>query len=160
MLTLLLLIFNMSLSMGYFPGSYKHTIMIFIPNGSASQHKVQNNGPISPLETQGKLQDKLINRRLIHYFELNNFRTARGTHTALAVFYETLVNERHVKNSRTDVVLREVSKVFDKVWHNGLKYKLIQINLHTCFLRILCNFFDDRTASIRIDNHIGPPSHY
>ena len=165
MLTFLLYIFNMSLSMGYFPDSYKHAIMIFIPKGSGSQHKVQNYRPISLLETQGKLLDKLINRRLIHYLELNNytddhqhgFRTGRGTHTALAEFYETLVNKRHVKNSNTDVVLRDVSKAFDKVWHNGLKYKLIQINLHTCFLRILCNFLDDRTASIRIDNYIGPP---
>ncbi len=25
------------------------------------------------------------------------------------------------------VVLRDVAKAFDKVWHNGLKYKLLQL---------------------------------
>ena len=165
MLKYLLYIFNMSLSMGYFPKKYKHAIMIFIPKGSSSQCKVQNFRPISLLDVQAKLLDKILNSRLTQYLETNRhtnnkqhgFRSNRGTHTALALFHETLVNYKHVPHSKTDVVLRDVSKAFDKVWLNGLKFKLDNLKLHPCFLKILCNFLDDRTASIKIENYIGPP---
>ena len=65
MLKFLLYIFNMSLSMGYFPDSYKHAVMIFIPKGETSQHKVENYRPISLLDVPGNLLDKIIYKRLI-----------------------------------------------------------------------------------------------
>ena len=51
---------------------------------------------------------------------------------------------------------RDVAKAFDKVWHEGLKYKIIRENLPNCFEKILCNFLDDRSARIRIEEFIGP----
>ncbi|WP_368666157.1 reverse transcriptase domain-containing protein, partial [Nocardioides antri] len=50
-----------------------------------------------------------------------------------------------------------MSKAFDKVWHNGLKYKLITKALPKFLIRILSNYLDDRTASIRMGSYVGPP---
>ena len=163
MITNLINIFNACLSLGYFPTSLKHAIMIFIPKGLSSQHQVQNYRPISLLDIHGKILDKILNYRLTHLLEHSNtnnprqhgFRKHRGTHTALATFYETLSNNyQHDKTQ--DIVLRDVAKAFDKVWHNGLKYKIFKLRLHTCFTRILCSFLTDRSASIRLQHHVGP----
>lgn len=164
MLNYLLYILNMCLSMGYFPDTFKHATMIFIPKGKSSQHQVANYRPISLLETYGKIFDKILNIRLTHFLENNSlvntrqhgFRRNRGTNTALANFYETIANSINNK-LKVDIVLRDVSKAFDKVWHTGLKYKLFNTQLHACYIKTLSNYLDNRTASIRIGPHVGPP---
>jgi hypothetical protein len=84
------------------------------------------------------------------------FKKHRGTHTALATFHETLaINTSH--RHTADIVLRDVTKAFDKVWHAGLQHKIIQLNLDPSFTKTLADYLTDRTASIRIDNHIGTP---
>ena len=125
----LIYIFNQSISAGYFSNSFKHARMIFIPKSNKSQYSIQNYRPISLLDVQGKILDKIINNRLTRHLELHRltndrlrgFRKHRGTHTALALFHKTISN----KNSKyqTDVILRDVEKAFDKVWHTGLQYK-------------------------------------
>ena len=164
MISHLAFIFNACLSLGYFPKTFKHAHMIFIPKGSLSQHQVQNYRPISLLDIHGKIFDKILNTRLNHHLTINNlhndiqhgFRGCRGTHTALALFHETISNAHH-KNHTTDVVLRDVAKAFDKVWHDGLNHKILRLNIHSSFKRILSNFITDRTASIRISHYTGPP---
>ena len=159
----LLYIFNHAISAGYFPDSLKHATLIFIPKPGTSQLNVKNFRPISLLDTHSKLLDKILNNRLYDFLDLHDrlnprqhgFRPHRGTHTALATFQETIANNLADKNN-IDIVLRDVSKAFDKVWLNGLKYKIIQLHLHSSFIRTLIDFLTDRTASIRINNHTGP----
>ena len=54
------------------------------------------------------------------------------------------------------VVLRDVAKAFDKVRHDGLKYKLLQPNLTANLEKIkkktICCFLDSREARIFIGN--------
>ena len=156
-------ILNASLSSGYFPKSMKHALMIFIPKGTSSQYEVKNYRPISLLNVEGKVFDKILNVRFYNYIETSaltnprqhGFRKGRGTHTALATLYENLAN--HMAYKRTvDVVLRDVQKAFDKVWHNGLRYKIALSGIHPCYVRILSSFLSDRRASISINSHIGP----
>ncbi len=47
-------------------------------------------------------------------------------------------------------MLRDVAKAFDKVWINGLKYKLNHLGLPEILLKTLCSFLDDRSAKIKI----------
>ena len=50
------------------------------------------------------------------------------------------------------MVCRGVSKAFDKVWHLGLKFKILHLQLPDIMEKILCNFLDNRTAQIKMDN--------
>ncbi len=43
-----------------------------------------------------------------------------------------------------------MAKALDKVWHNGLKYKLLRLGLPDILVKILCNFLDNRVAKINI----------
>ncbi len=50
------------------------------------------------------------------------------------------------------MVLRDVAKAFDKVWHNGLKYKIITLGLPDIIEKLFCNFLNNRKAKINIGN--------
>ena len=111
----------------------------------------------------GKILEKILNERLIYYLENNNklpeqqygFRAGRGTQVAITAIYESIALSQR-NDELCTIVARDVAKAFDKVWHEGLKYKIIRENLPNCFEKILCNFLDDRSARIRIEEFIGP----
>ena len=160
----LLHIFNASLSIGYFPKSFKQSHTILLPKGTLSQTQVTNYRPITLTETHGKLFDKIINQSLYAHLRIKNkihpkqhgFTNNRGTYTALATLHEKIANIKYTKQI-ANIVMRDVSKAFDKVWHTGLKYKLINLQLHPCLLKIINSYITDRHTSIRIADHIGTP---
>ena len=150
-------IFNHSLIAGYFPDIYKEATMTLIPKPGTAGTAVKDKRPISLLNVDGKLFDKILNRRLTTHLEDNNlqndrqhgFRKNRGTQTALLTLYETIskhLGQRH----KVDIVCRDVTKAFDKIWHTVLKYKLTELGLHDCYQRILCDYLMDRPATIKI----------
>ena len=55
-----------------------------------------------------------------------------------------------MNSGQCHIVLRDVSKAFDKVWHPGLKYKLLNLNLPPLAETLLCNLLDERKAKIKI----------
>ena len=137
-------IFNHSLTAGYFPDIYKEATMTLIPKPGTAGTAVKDKRPISLLNIDGKLFNKILDRRLTTHLEDNNlqndrqhgFRKNRGTQTALLTLYETIskhLGQRH----KVDIVCRDVTKAFDKMWHTGLKYKLTELGLHDCYRRIL-----------------------
>ena len=163
MIKFLIYIFNHSISAGYVPDKLKHARIIFLQKGNKSQYVIQNYRPISLLDVHGKILDKILNNRLTRQLELkgltndrqHGFRQGRGTHTALALFHETITNNINNRQT-TDIILRDVEKAFDKVWHTGIKYKILQIGLHTCFTKTLSDYLTDRTATIQIGDYTGP----
>lgn len=153
---------NASLSVGIFPSKFKTAVLKFIPKANKTTTRVGNHRPISLLEAAGKVYEKIINKRLRMIIEdrhLNNprqhsYRQNRGTHTAIALLYEEVsISQR--RREQCNVVLRDVSKAFDKVYHEGLKFKILQLQLPRNISALLCNFLDGRTARIQINSHIG-----
>ena len=127
-------IINILLSMGYFSVFFKNGLMVFTPKGDKDGRDVLNYRPITLLEVPGKVLEKTINDRFAEYLEDNNsfnenqygFRRGLGTELALAKIYELIaLNQR--KRSQCTLVCRDVSKAFDKVWHAGLKFKILNL---------------------------------
>ena len=157
-------LFNHSLSMGYFPDKFKTAIIKLLPKPNTDQANPINYRPISLLEVPGKILEKIINKRLRFVIERNNilpdtqhgFRSNRGTDTALTTIHETIAHHTAQKK-QCYVVLRDVSKAFDKVWHNGLKFKISNLHLPNTITKFLNNFITNRTAKIKINTHTGQP---
>ena len=129
----LAVIYNLSLSMGYFMVIYKNGILILTNKPGKNNKYPLNYRAITLLEVPGKVFEKIINDRFMRYLEENNilhpnqygFRKNEQTETALLRIYEQIViNQRYKYNC--NIVCRDVSKAFDKVWHNGLCYKILQ----------------------------------
>ena len=166
MIRILADIFNKTMSLGHFPTPFKKSITIFIPKPQASQYQVTSYRPISLLDTEGKLLDKYLNQCTIRQLQFgghlnpnqHGFTPLRGTHTALATIWETLANANTQKR-KVNMVLRDISKAFDKVWYSGLQYKILTLELPTCLTKLLCSYITNRQTSVRIGSHMGPPIH-
>lgn len=155
-------VMNAALNTGYFPAIFKTSKMIFIPKSGKSSTEVKNYRPISLLEFLGKTLERILNERLVTFLKNNNlqneeqhgFRRGRGTETALAVLCEGIARAKAKRNS-IDVVLRDVQGAFDRVWTEGLKYKILKLRLPPYLERIICNYISDRRSYIHIEGHDG-----
>lgn len=52
------------------------------------------------------------------------------------------------------LVVRDVQKAFDRIWHNGLRFKIIGIGINELILKSLSFFLNQRTASNTLETHI------
>lgn len=158
----LTLLYNSTLSAGYFPDRWKESIIRLIPKSGKSSDQALNYRPISLQEVPGKILERIINTRLRYHLEDNNqyhpnqfgFRQDRGTTHALALITESIAQYKAQKG-QCHLVLRDITKAFDKVWHLGLKYKILHLNLPVVSEKLLCDFLDDRTARIKVGSYIG-----
>jgi len=156
-------IFNWALSVGYFPTKFKNAIMVLIPKAGKDPPKVENYRPISLLEIPGKIFEKIINDRVKMHMENNGlfnpnqygFRKGRGTQQAITSIYETIAISQR-KRQQCNIVCCDIAKAFDKLWKPGLHFKILQINLPAIVEKALCNFLEDRTATLKIGNKVEP----
>ena len=155
-------IVNLLLSMGYFSIEYKNGHMVMAPKPDKDKRKVLNYRPITLLEVPAKILERIINDRFYEYLEENNilnanqfgFRRNLGTELAILKLYEIIaMNQR--QRSQCNVVCRDVAKAFDKVWHRGLKFKILRLQLPDITEKILCSFLDNRTAQIKMEGRLS-----
>ena len=85
----------------------------------------------------------------------HGFRRNRGTRTTILTLHETFSKHLSLKH-KVDIACRVVTKAFDKIWHTGLKYKITELGLHSCYEKTLSNYRTNRTASIKIFHISGP----
>ena len=155
-------ILNHALSMAYFPQTFKEALLCFIAKLGKDNRNPYNYCPISLLEVPGKLLERIINDRLVQFLENNSkfsesqygFHKGRGMQLAIANMYETIAISQ-LERHRCNVVCRDVSKAFDKVWHAGLQYKILQTGFPELIEKLLCNFIIGRTARVRLNSIIG-----
>ncbi|KAF9746902.1 putative RNA-directed DNA polymerase from transposon X-element, partial [Nosema granulosis] len=82
------------------------------------------------------------------------FRPGLGTETATAISYEAIPAGK-ANCMRINIVLRDISRAFAKVWHKGLIYKMLNNNLPDELIRITNHYLDRRKARIRIRDYVG-----
>ena len=118
---------------------------------------VINYRPVSLLPICGKLFEKIIFNNLYGYLNENNLLTKNhsgfrpGDSTTNQLLY--LVNEIHeaFENSKSleiRAVFLDISKAFDKVWHEGLIFKLKQNGISGSLLRLFENYLCNRKQRV------------
>ena len=121
---------------------------------------IKNYRPISLLPICGKILEKIIFNNPYAYLHGNNLITKNqsdfrlGDSTTNQLLY--LLDEIHqafdsTKSLEVRAVLLDISKAFDKVWHDGLIFKLEQNGISGNLLRLLLNYLDDRKQRVVIN---------
>ena len=146
----LTLFFNKTLSLGQVPSHFKMANISAIFKNKGDSQDPTNYRPISITSCIGKMLEKIIFKYLYNYLETHQiisnfqsgFRPKDSTVNQLLEIYHTIV-ENLDKGKEIKFIFCDISKAFDKVWHDGLIYKLrkcgITNNLLSWFRSYLAN---------------------
>ena len=118
---------------------------------------IKNYRPISLLPICGKMFGKIIFNNLYNYLNGNNLTTRNqsvfppGDSTTNQLLY--LVNEIHKafddpKCLEIRAVFLDISKAFDKVWHDGLLFKLNQNGILGSLLKLFEDYLHGRKQRV------------
>ena len=165
MLAILAQLYTVCLMAGYFPPRWKAAIGVMIAKPGKDGKVVSSYRPISLLNTLGKLFEKVITTRLYrHLGECSFFNQWQRAYLAKKEAAEHIYRlSQYIKLAKenrgwtTTVISLDVEKAFDSVWHDGLRYKLSQIELPVKLVRLLSSFLSDRTISVRIAGELSDP---
>ena len=121
-----------------------------------------NYRPISITPCLARLLEKIILRRLQKFMTKNKilikeqagFRKGRQTRDNL-VFLTQKVGEALDEKSKLLCITFDIESDFDKVWHNGLIYKLIKIKIPHYLLKIIISFLRNRSFCVKIGDFIS-----
>lgn len=150
-------IINSCLELGYFPKVWRHAKVIPIPKPGKPANEVSSYRPISLLSSISKIFERILLHRINDHVEKKDiipkeqcgFRTGRSTSHQLINVIKT-AKENINKKKSTGVIFLDVEKAFDRVWHNGLLYKMIKLEFPLTLTKTVSSFLSERTFSVFI----------
>ena len=159
------IIFNNCIKNGYFPSAWKKGNITPIHKKN-EKNLIENYRPISILPICGKLLEKVIYKNLYSFLENNNvfnvnqsgFRSGDScTYQLLSITHQIFLSFNENPSQEVRGVFLDISKAFDKVWHDGLIYKLKCNGVGGNMLKILSSFLDNRYQRVVLN---GQSSHW
>ncbi|KAF0752052.1 Uncharacterized protein FWK35_00017882 [Aphis craccivora] len=149
-ITLLTHIFNATLRLSYFPLIWKFSKIILIPKPNKPLESLNSYRPISLLPFFGKILERLLLKRIIPViFDKKilpdyqfSFRAKHSTIHQVHRVVDVVSYALEIKHYCTCAFL-DVSQAFNRVWHEGLLYKLKKF-LHPTYYTILKSYLADR----------------
>lgn len=155
-------ILSACLKFQYFPKVWRNAKVIPIPKPGKPRGLVTSYRPISLLSNLSKVYEKVLKERLWDFCdtpavipnEQFGFRPHHGTTHQIRRVTQ-YVNHQLTSKLSTAMVLLDVEKAFDTVWHDGLIFKLIRLNFPTYLIKIVQSFLYERSFCVQIGNEIS-----
>lgn len=157
-LLILTSIFNKCLKMSYFPKTWKISNIFSISKPGKDSKIPTNYRPISLLSNIGKIFERIILDRMEDFHYENNIIIPnqfgfRKNHSTVQQILR--VTERASfgfnQNQTTGMVLLDIEKAFDSVWHDGLIHKLYKLDFPIYLVKIIVSFLKNRKAYVSIN---------
>ena len=140
-----------------------------IPKPNKNHKITTNNRPISLLSCIRKLFEKILADRIRGVFEKRKlfnqwqlgYRNKRCAmeHILQHILQHILSTDDALTGLQANrlgvAVFIDVEKAFDSVWHNGLRYKLMNSKLSNKIIRLMSSFISDRTITVKINDEMS-----
>ena len=148
-----------NLSQKDLPLAWKTASVTMIPKTDIKSDDPNNYRPISLTSCLGKLAERLIKMRLNQFLDKNRliieqqsgFRDKRGT-TDNLLYVTQKISESFLRGKSVCGIFFDISKAFDKVWHDGLIYKLYYcLKIPTYLLVFIKNFLSNRLFKVKLN---------
>ncbi|GJQ68699.1 hypothetical protein Trydic_g17235 [Trypoxylus dichotomus] len=145
-------IINGVLRYQHFPQTWKHATVIVLHKTGKPKDSTDGYRPISLLPGLSKVLEKVIQRRLLEVvrekeilpgFQFGFRQEHSTTHQLLRITEH--VTEHLDRSTPTAAVMLDIEKAFDKVWHEGLVYKLRQYKFPDALTNLAQHYLKERT---------------
>lgn len=147
-------LFNGILRTGEFPTCWKKGQVIMLPKPGKNTTKPESYRPITLLTSTSKLFEKLVLSHLIPHIpprpEQHGFRSGHSTTHQLVRVTHMLAEAKNTKKKAV-MALLDMEKAFDRVWHDGLTYKLITSPAPRRVVKIIDSFLRGRECQVKVE---------
>ena len=118
--------------------------------------------PISLISSIMKLFERVIEQELRSHLEQigfinkhqSGFRKAKSTDDQLFRLSQSIM-ESFNRREHVVAAFLDVEKAFDYVWHNGLRFKIFQLDLPTKMTRWLSDFLVGQIIQVNVSNFLS-----
>ena len=150
------IIFRNILFTGIYPSIWKLANITPI-HKKGDKQLIKNYRPISLIPLCGKIFEKIVFNHLYSYLTTNNlitkkqsgFRPGDSTTNQLLDLIDTIHQSFDaLPTLEVRAVFMDISKAFDKVWHEGLIFKLKQNGISGSLLNFLKNYLSNRKQRV------------
>lgn len=154
----LLCIFNSAYAIGYWPSSFKTAIVVPIHKRGKDVKKTESYRPVSLLSSLSKLMERLLKAKIeAETTRLNilpsqqfGFRAHRSSVQQATNLSASIKSNKRNKKS-TGVLLLDVAKAFDSVWHAGLAHRLAKLGYERHIVKMIASFCTNRFFMVRVN---------
>ncbi|GFU49920.1 probable RNA-directed DNA polymerase from transposon X-element [Trichonephila clavipes] len=162
LILILTILINKILKFNHFPDNWKEAIIFPINKPGKDPHLASSYRPISLLSTIGKLTESIILHRLKNFINENNILNPNqyGFTNKLSTLHPLLrltenISEGFQKKKSTGAVFLDIQKAFDRVWINGLTFKLITFKIPHPLIHLIHSYLTNRSFRIRINETLS-----
>ena len=149
-------LFNRSIEENIFPAIWKKANVTPVFK-KGEKHLCGNYRPISLLSCVGKLMERCVHGHILNFLTENSILTVSqsgfipkdSTTFQLLTIYDDFCKALDEKTT-TQAVFFDISKAFDRVWHNGLIRKLYATGIRGPLLYWLRNYLTNRHQAVVI----------
>ena len=153
-------LFNISLSTGSLPNIWKTAIVTPVYKNKGAIDDVNNYRPISVTSVVCKLLEKIVVKHLhnfiieknILYKYQSGFQSGDSTTNQLVEIYNTIISNLD-KGRDVRFVFCDISKAFDRVWHEGIIFKLRQYGISDQIINWVENYLLNRKQKVVLDGY-------
>ena len=155
---------NLCFSSSKVPQMWKHAnVMPLFKKGDPSE--LNNYRSVSLLSCTSKIMERIVFKNVFNYMRDNGilsshqsgFQSGDSTVNQLAYLYHVFSQALDEKKD-VRIVFCDISKAFDRVWHDGLIFKLEKIGIGD-LLNFFKHYLSNRTQSVIIDGQICSVGH-
>ena len=164
-LELIVELFNLTLEKSQIPKAWKESVVTMIPKNKTCRTDPLDYRPISLTSCLSKLAEKTIKDRLTHHLVSKNiicpqqsgFRPHRSTHDNL-IYLTQKIQESFCKDKKLCLLNFDISKAFDRTWHEGILARLFEIETPSYLLKWIADFLRNRMFCVKVGNQISRSS--
>jgi hypothetical protein len=157
-ITYLSILFNSLIRIGHFPTEWKKATIIMIKKPGKDNTNPNSNRLISLLSSVSKIFEKIIYTRLTKHLDATEviqhhqfgFKPKHSTSQQFLHLTEH-INNGFEKKLHTGAAFLDIVQAFDRVWHDGLLFKLKTLNTHPAIFNIIKSFLSNCCFAVRIN---------
>ena len=157
------LLLLLSLENECFPNKWKKAKIVPI-HKKGDEHLIQNYRPVSLLPICGKIFEKIIFNSLFQYLENNNLLNPHQSgfcpgdscvHQLLSITYEIYRSFNAYPSFEVRGIFLDMSKIFDRVWHEDLLFKLKHLGLSGKYYGLINSFLRNRHQRVVLNGQLS-----